>query len=130
MKQQTENAVAAAVVEVMAYMWMDLVGRPPEPTGKRFILVLEAAAAAVLPLGPQVPSRLLKTVSWPEQSKKALRRMAMRPEWDRVDRYEKDLFPPGTKFETAEQAFERRARRRSCGSGYHRRHPGDGSSRL
>ena len=110
--QQGENAAAAAVVEVMAYMWRDFVGRAPKPTAKRFIRVLEGAAKTLPSLVPSLgplPSNLRNT-SWPEQSKKALHRMARRPEWDRVDRYAKALQSPGIKVMTWDQLLERRRR--------------------
>jgi hypothetical protein len=119
--QTSDKAADAAFAAPIAFGWRSLTGTDPPPTSRKFAKIVAAAHLTLCKIHPselllclELPNaywdpeqekRLLKKtrhggrvragLSWNGQSTKTLERIAERPVWDRLDRYEKGLLPPG-----------------------------------
>ena len=88
----------------LGYTWFGLTGERPKNTAFRkngldFDAFLESAYRSL---------DGVQEISWKHQARKALRRVSERPEWDRFDKCENDIDPPGVTPINAEEYNDNR----------------------
>lgn len=137
--QPTEDSWMAAFIQELSFTWAGLFGDKPRPSSRAFADFVADAYATLaedfdFPLAlygdfpewdrPPFRRRVLEAkqrqyrnknpeTPWTlPQCMKALDRMEDGPEWDRADRYQNDLWPPGTSIlnETGDDTRARQIR--------------------